>query len=401
MGFLIGEKLGSKGGFSTEGSGTPYGNIFTDDFARAALGGNYAQNGGKFSTDGSKLNVIDGAGVFTNYMVRTANPTCLEHHTITANFKCTSTLSASTHGLGFGVRSGNPNDVKSYTAQVVCTSGIHNGKISLWTGTGATTPTYTNRLLSAQLVVINQNDLLQVVVQRDLLRITFTIYNLTLGTSGTTYYDFSLVYAAGAFAAHNTGYYCIQAIGGVHQVTNLSVSSTALKNARALFRGDSITYGTFADTIAERWSNLSMGSSSNFTVIGGGSDKTAEFLLEVPEIIALNPAKVFLMIGGNDITYSIPVATRNANYLAGVNLLKAAGIRVIHCLATPRTPLDITSWNTHLQTTYGSTDTIIDTFTPLWSGVSYTANAAYVVVDGVHPNAAGNALIGATVLPYI
>lgn len=377
---------------------SPLGDLFSDDFARAALGANYAQNGGKFSTDGSKLNVANGAGNYLNYIIRNTNPSCLEDHTITCDFKMTSAVSATTFGIGFGMRSANPSDLKSYSAVVACATTT-NGKISLGTSSNATT--YTARLLTSQLVVINQNDLLRVVITRDKLRISFTLYNLTTGLSGTSYYDFSIAYAVGAFAAHNTGYFCISALGGVFEITNFSVSSIAKKNARVLFRGDSITYGTFADTIAQRWSNVAMGTSSNFTVIGGGSDKTAEFLLEVPEIIALNPTKVFLMIGGNDITYGVSAATRNANYLSGVNQLKAAGITVVHCLATPRTPTDIRAWNTHISSTYGGTDTVIDTYTPLWSGVGYSLNVAYDSSDGVHPNAAGNALIGATVLPYI
>jgi len=78
------------------------------------------------------------------------------------------------------------------------------------------------------------------------------------------------------------------------------------------------------------------------------------------------------------------------------NTLVAAGIQVIHCLATPRNGTNVTPLNSYILSTFTS-DLIIDTYTPLWSGSGTSLNAAYDIGDGVHPNNAGMALIAATV----
>jgi lysophospholipase L1-like esterase len=380
---------------------SPIGQLFYDDFARGSLGSDYAQNGSRFSTDGSKLNTTAGTGVWTDYIVRIANPTCLERHTITADFKCTSTLSASTHGLAFGVRSGNPSDIKTYALQVACNSGANNGKCALYTADG-TTPTYTSRLLTAQLVAINTNDLLRIVITRNQLNISWTLYNLTTGAVGSASYNFVLTYSATAFAPHNTGYFCINALGAVNEIYNFKAVGNDLKNPDVLWRGDSITAGYFAGSIGARFGNQSINQKTAFCVLAGASDKTAELLLNINELLLIRPKVCVLMIGGNDVFYSVPDATMKANIILGCQKMRAKGIRIIHCLSTPRDIVDVTALNTWIKATFSSVDTVVDTYTPLWSGTGTGLNALYQSGDaGVHPNALGNWVISQTVSPFL
>lgn len=397
--------------FRRKVNGIPYpgaalGTVFTDQFARASLGTNYTVDGAvTWTTDGVKLIANGGTGVFTDRLRRSFNPTCLEKHSITVDFKQTSVIGTLTYGLAVGVFSSNNNDRRSYAIQVQTSSGAALGKSYLRLSTGSGAPAYTIEKTSTGSVAINQNDLLRVVVTRTQNVIAWTVSNLTLGTSYTETHTFSLAYAAGAKVPHGGGQFVLHALGGVIHITDWTVTSLDKKSVKTLYVGDSITYGLFSGAVADRWSDKTMvGSVNSFTISGGPSDKTAEVLERINELILINPKYAVLMFGGNDKQFAIAAATTNANYLSVVNQLKAAGIIVVHCYATPRDATDLTAWNTHIQTTYGGTDTVIDTFTPLADSGLTTLAAAYDPGDGVHPNAAGHALVASTILgvaPYL
>lgn len=380
--------------------GIELGTIFTDQFARASLGTNYTADGVvAWTTDGAKLITSSGTGVFTDRLRRSFNPTCLERHSITVDFKQTSAIGATSYGIAIGVFSSNNNDRRSYAIQVQTSSGANLGKSYLRISTGAGAPAYTIEKTSTGSVVVNQNDSLRVVVTRTQNAVAWTVYNLTLGTSYSESHTFSLAYAAGAKVPHGGGQFVLHALGGVLHITDWNVTSLDKKNVKPLFIGDSITYGLFSSTIADRWADEVMaGSVNSYTVSGGPSDKTAEVLERINELILINPRYAVLMIGGNDVQFGIAAGTRNANYLSIVNQLKAAGITVVHCYATPRDAYDMTAWNAHILATYGGTDVVIDTFTPLADSGLTTLAAAYDSTDGVHPNAAGHALVASTIL---
>jgi lysophospholipase L1-like esterase len=381
--------------------GVEIGEVFTDTFARASLGANYTTSGAStWTTDGSKMTVTGGLGTFTHYLTRTANPTCLEKHSHTIDFKMTSAVSGTSYGIGVGVFSSNNNDRRCYSVRTVCSTGASLGKTLLDTGTGAGSPTFTNRKTSASSVVINQNDLLRLVVTRTKDVISWTMHNLTLGTSYSDSHTFLYTYASPVFVPHGGGHFSIHSLGGTFEVTNWTVTSLDKKNVKALFVGDSITYGLFAGAIADRWPDKTMlGSVNSYTVSGGSSDKTSEVLERINELILINPKYAVLMFGGNDVQFGISDITRNANHLSVVNQLKAAGITVIICYAPPRDATNLTAWNTHQQTTYGGTDVVIDVFNPLTTtpGTTTDLAAAYDPGDGVHPNPPGHALIGSTI----
>jgi lysophospholipase L1-like esterase len=106
------------------------------------------------------------------------------------------------------------------------------------------------------------------------------------------------------------------------------------------------------------------------------------------------------MIGGNDLLFGYPATQWQSQYSNLVAQLQANGVKVKHCLNTPRSTLDLTPLNDWILSTYPTND-VIDTWTPLLQG-AYSLNPAYDgdgthPPDGVHPNDAGHLVIGQTI----
>lgn len=153
-----------------------------------------------------------------------------------------------------------------------------------------------------------------------------------------------------------------------------------------MFVGDSITHGLSASVLTNRWANrVMLGSVSSWNVNAGGGDYTANTLAKINELILVNPRYAVLQLGGNDLRFGISAAVRQANYTSIVNQLVAAGIEVIHLLATPDNTTDMTPWNNWLAANF----TTIDCFTDLSDGGT-GLNAAYNAGDGTHENDDGH-----------
>ncbi len=370
--------------------GSIIGNIFQDNFDRASLGGNYTVTGvASFATDGSKLTTSGGVGGFANYMTRSNWATCLEKHTITCDFSITSAIGASSFGLAFGVRSINPSDLRSYAIQVQTSSGANLGKTFIYSSNGGT---YTLRQTSTSGLTINQNDLLRIVITRNLNVISWKMYNLTLGTSYSEIYTYSLSFAAGAWVTHNTGYYVIHSVGGTLDITNYRVDSFEKQNVKNLFIGASIDYGLFADSISNRIVNKLMGENNSYVLSAGGSDKTAEILAKINELVLINAKNVIFVGCGNDITFSVSSGTYQANYNSIISRLRQTGARIIHCYATPRS-VDMTAWNTFLSTFSNKDLVITETWDLLRNSGLTTLQSIYDGGDAAHLNSLGHAKV--------
>jgi lysophospholipase L1-like esterase len=112
----------------------------------------------------------------------------------------------------------------------------------------------------------------------------------------------------------------------------------------------------------------------------------------LPEILAHQPAEAVLMIGGNDLQFGYPTNQWQSQYSNLVATLQANGVRVKHCLPTPRNVVDLTPLRDWIVATYPSAD-IINTWTPLLQGTNQL-NILYNTGDGVHPNDAGHLILG-------
>jgi len=229
---------------------------------------------------------------------------------------------------------------------------------------------------------------------RDGLAYTLRVKNLTKGWK--LYKQVQTTPAGSPFVAHNSAYVGFIPGSGGYKLYGWKYVVKAPLYTENYIVGNSIAYRQGATTEGGGWASL-VGTPSLNIVSGGGADGTASVLARLHEIKAINPKRVILMIGGNDILFGISSGTWQANYLAIRDSLVSWGIEVVHCLPTPRTATDVSALKNYIDTssTFRS-DIKIDTWTPLWSG-SGTSLATKYNLDGTHPNDAGHLQIASTV----
>lgn len=319
------------------------------------------------SLSGSYINIGSATnGSFNNY-IKFSRVTNLNKYRMVIEFKIINAPSATTYGLGLGLRSLNsrPFDSYHYVATIGLPSTTTNKRIYVYTGI----TTYTLRLTSGTDAVFALNDIIRLTVEQDVNVITCNFLNLTTGNTQVSTYTFPM----GSPFLPNTGNFVINMLGGTYEMRKLAVESKDYENAKLICVGDSKTAGYFADSFSTSFGNQLVNYSKGVSVNAGGSDKTAEVLLKVPELIALKPKRVLLNIGSNDKRYGITYATWQANYDSIVSQLEAEGIEVYHLLQLNESVLTFTDYNSHITSTYDSSK-IID------------AGVVSLNADGIHPN---------------
>ncbi|WP_166437263.1 SGNH/GDSL hydrolase family protein [Niastella caeni] len=244
---------------------------------------------------------------------------------------------------------------------------------------------------------ISVDDSLTYVFYRNKDTTKFTVINHTSGQTGfaTTIRNFQASGETGGL--HNTAYFSLVNSAGTTnsvELCRIKYSSHALKQPIAALIGNSISSGSFATEINKRFGDL-----CKFVICAGGGDISASGVLQTYALVRhLKPQYAFIMLGGNDLAYSVPTATWQANLLLLHDSLIAHGSKIIWLLATPRTGLDITPVNDFIKATFPFT--YIDTYTPLWSGTGTNLSGTYDSGDGVHPNEAGHAKIAEVIMSH-
>jgi len=176
---------------------------------------------------------------------------------------------------------------------------------------------------------------------------------------------------------------------------NVSFTIDRRKPARFVVVGDSIAEGYNATYYAYGFVCVVQ---SYFTQAvcneSASYNSTSNSVSLLPEILAHRPGTAVLMIGGNDLEFGYPTMQWRGRYSNLVAELQANGVKVKHCLPTPRSPFDLRPLKTWITETFPSND-VIDTWTPLVTN-NYQLAPAYRSYDpdGVHPNDAGHLLIG-------
>lgn len=381
--------------------------INNDNFSTNTIG-DYSTSfvTGSASVSGGDLNLAGGNALWTNDYVGFNKSgsayikTCLNSWTQTITFKCTTTPSGTSYGFGIGILSTNVQTHASLWAWLRMDNGNPGKLLINCRSSGANNFVHT----SSGVVRVQLNDEYSVTVTVSDNTISYTVINITNGNQTFTG-AYNFVFTAGAAVMNNTGRFAICLLGGSQNIHDWNISSTGLiQDSKTAFVGNSITYGAYAGSSTARYEYVLMtGSPNMYTINSGSGDYTQSVLERVPEIIALNPTYVVLMIGGNDILYGISSVTWQANYSSIVSQLKAVGIKIVHCYTTPRNSIDVTPVNTFIAANF-SGDTIVDTYTPLWSGVGTGLAAASNSGDGVHPNATGMNLIATainTTAPFV
>ncbi len=335
----------------------------------------YTANGTTPTITNNDLVFTGGSGVFTKTFD-------LDYYTTNENWGITTvgTISISGLGFGIGVRSTNTNGFYDVAAQFVGSGGAIGTGI-MYTGSGGT---YTQRGSSTTAQSFSLGDSIRLRFVR--LYNQITIYTKNLTTNSTEYTQ-SFTYTTSPNMP-NTSRFCLFNFGGTFAINSYLITSSEIYGAPYAIIGDSKTQQYQASLFNLRYASLLTDHFGLGPVLAGASDKTADVLNRVNEIIALHPRAAILAIGSNDARFSVSSATTISNYDAIVSALVGAGIRVIHTTGFYETSgIDQTPLRTHILATYNSAD-IIDTL-----GTTITLNG-----DGVHPDDAGMVTISNMIL---
>ncbi|MCL1656769.1 GDSL-type esterase/lipase family protein [Elizabethkingia miricola] len=222
-------------------------------------------------------------------------------------------------------------------------------------------------------------DILKTSIKRIKLKYIFSIYNLTKAWKIS--YDVQCDPMGKPFVAHNESKPAIQLESGNISVISYKLTSFsyAIEN---YFAGDSITFGQSSSTEDKRWAALVNGHN---LISGGGADVTQNVKNRLPEIIAIKPKRVFLMIGGNDILFKIPSNVWMNNLKEIRSQLVLNGIEVVHIYTTPRDGASKIIDFIKNEPTF-KTDMKIDVNSILNDGNPDVLKPEYNWGDGIHVN---------------
>ncbi len=336
---------------------------FTADTATATVSSN-------------KIVVTAGSGVSSldyNYY------SLLDHWNTTAKIKVTSTSAVA----GVGTRSMNVYQKFSAYASLNFSTGTLTIVATNNLGSPATTVVAT----SASNLAIGANDYVIISLERVVDTLYATARDLTTGGSFiTANYGFQ----SGNFTnpSPNTGKYAVYALSGTFALDSLVISSKELMNANLLVTTDS--KGEYiSNSFASRWPQQISALYYPTVISAGGTEGVRDLLNRVPEIIALAPKAVLIMIGRNDLNFTY--SNVYANYDTIVARLTAAGIAVYHSNGFYESAgLNLLPLKSHIETTFAGY--VINTYDPSLQ----IPNVLYS--DNVHPNQTGHDLIANTIV---
>lgn len=345
------------------------GDIFTDDFARASLGTDYANTSGAFACDGTQLVAsFAGGGIWTNRLSynKDGYTSCLEKFTQTVEYNV-GTLTNGAYGIAVGVLS----TAYDFQSILFLSPDVLFGQIRFYTDTGATVLG-----TSVGAMTLSNNDDIRAVLTRDKNYFSVTYTNLTTSEVLTMDYTFALTYPAGGIFSprvYNPTLFCT---GGTQYINLWEETSGAVVNAPYVFIGDSITAGYFANTANNRWAELAGGTIYN--IYAGPGNFSNE--INSTEVIALNPTTAVICLGTNDKMSAVADATIITRIGTLRTALQNAGITVYVCQIPPNDTVDMTSINADIVSNFGAGP---DFFTLLKGGG--TAYAVGKSPDGIHP----------------
>lgn len=325
----------------------------------------------------NKLQFTGGTGSFTQSLDY-SRYTALEKWTITARIVVGSVNTSTSYGLGIGLRSTNVNGLYNLSAQVGLNT-TNLGHLFIYAG-----PSNNIVASSTSVLTVSTGDSIMEILQRNGDIVTFTAWNQTTKSLPISL-SYSYIYdGSTTIFSPNTGRFAVFNFGGTQTLDSISITSLIPKNIEVAFVGDSKTVGYVTGNFNTRFSSL-FAKYFNSITLAGGSDKTADVLNRVQEIIDVKPTYCVLNIGRNDIYYGVSTATILANYDTIVNRLTSAGIHVLHLLPLYETSINQSVLTNHILSTYNAAD-VIDSHLADYSGTPSNV----LGTDNVHPNALGN-----------
>lgn len=181
------------------------------------------------------------------------------------------------------------------------------------------------------------------------------------------------------------------------KMTKYEVHNMMPDRADLVCVGDSITVSRVATSYRRGWAkSLCDWYGPGAVIIGGGSNTCEDILNVINDIKELRPKVVVLAIGTNDCNLNKP--NREAEYQNIVAQLESVGIEVVLSNVIPADGVDTARWgrindfNSWIQSTYGSTNKIVDQFSSLVNGTNDDWNPEYRG-DELHPNDLGHEIM--------
>lgn len=335
----------------------------------------FTTNGASIALNGSYLDLSGGTGSYTK-SVDLNNSSQLDKWKIETTFEVASAVAAPNYGMGVGKRSINTNNfdllARIETWQSPASLFISANGIDIAT--------------SASSLPMTIGSIITLSIERNGYNVVATASNGT--NSITVSYDFSTAYGTTAFL-DNTGKYALYSFGGTQTIQKLSVGSSEQIDNELMIIGDSKIQGYYLSREFNRLNNLL----ENTTINAGGNDTTVEVLDRISEIIALNPKKVILSIGSNDIRYGRSLASVQTDYSSIVTQLTSAGIEVYHIVPPETILIALEAW---IKSTYSAT--YISAVWDCLSDSDGSLKSIYDAGDAVHINDSASRLISNCIL---
>jgi len=321
-----------------------------------------------------------GAGTFTQRLDMSSYAMVKENWQLTALITV-GTKNTTSFGFGLGIHSINAAAQNDFATQFDMRSTGTTGQVIINSGANGT---FTQRAISSTALTFSAGDQISINLVRAKNVVTVSVYNVTTDPSATTVKTATYTFPATTTPyLPNTGVPCIYNFGGTWTLNSLIFQSSELKSLRYAFFGDSKTQGYFASNYDLAYPVITSDYLGLANRLGGGNDRTTDYLNRVQEVIDLAPQIVIMGGISNDPRNGVSASTTQSNYASVVSSLTGAGIRVVHTTGFYETSgIDQATFRTWLLANYNSAD-IIDT---LLTTISLNA-------DGIHPDDTGHASI--------
>lgn len=372
----------------------PTGDYLRDVFQRSSIGSGYATtlpNASLTFPGSAYMNVSGGNNTFGNLALYTNSGATFSPDKYMVKMGITAESNSANDGIGFGMVSvASANQSSIYV------------KIDLGTANSAALEVYNSNSFGTPLVTItgltfNIHDSLLLQVVRNGPNF---IYSLTNVSNSLMIISNPYTYDQTASSNYEPnlaqpGLYFFQ---GTQHLYLFQVIDQIQKSGNCVIGGDSIAEG-YKSTGGgvNSWSYvLFNGNSLLYDIQAGVSERTADMIKRLPQIIQEHPSFVLVCIGINN-GY---LGTSNAAYQADIDTIAtrliAAGITPILCAVTPSNGFNASGYNTALQNvaTLRSIK-YVDVNTPLRIGT--TINPLYSNADSLHLNNAGHSVYATTV----
>lgn len=368
------------------------GPIFSDNFARSSLGSNYTATGGTYSFPSSLyLQMTGGDGTFNNYIIR--NQTVSTHqHTDTLMFVPT-VVNGTSFGASIGVQSWQPGTKRDLLAQFSVSNATLVGNITIYGQ-----PDYPTAILaqSSSLTFSVGDTLLGTSVRNDN-TINAIFRDLSTGASVTCTYTYPTSNVSG-YLLHNTGNPILYNNGGTNKILLWKVVNNQSKTNDVIVGNSLVSYD--ASSSITSWPNILYNARSDYSVVCGPGDRTANAITQLGELNSYAPKKIFIDIGINDLLGGVSAATFSTQYDSLCHYSKNLNVPV-YLLSLSPTTTSVVAFNDTIQLKaikYGFT--YIDVYSWLKVPTGTTLSPLYDGGDGLHWNDAAHSLVAALLQPY-